>query len=218
MGGRAGEERRLDAAKHLQGGTLSSVFDMGKHIRVRRHMRVFGIPYWHHGITTGSSEVVEFGGGTLWNKQETQVRRVPLDRFRLGVEPELVVHPIRWFGFTYSPLLPPDQVVDRAEWLLCNQPPPYQLGFRNCESIAIWCATGDFESFQVKRFMSRRVLVTLAVLPFARRWPKGFTVFMILGGIVTLLTAIPYNLNRRFFEHTRRYPGYRTGMRPEPPD
>jgi hypothetical protein len=63
----------------------------------------------------------------------------------------------------------PEQVVDRAEWLLHNQPPPYQLGYRNCESIAVWCATGDFESFQVKAFMRWRIMFTLPIFALLKK-------------------------------------------------
>ncbi len=183
------------------------MIEVGSHARVRRRVRLVGVPYWHHGIMVGPGELVEFGSGNLWTKRQTQVRRTTLRAFAKGAEAEAVRHPITWSGVTYSPLLPPDQVADRAEWLVSHQPPPYQLGFRNCESIAIWCATGDYESFQVKRFMRGRVLVTLALLPLARRRPKLYLALAAIGLVVSLLTAFPYNINRKFYDHTRQYPG-----------
>src|ERR1700681_887746 len=130
----------------------------GRHIQVGRQLRWIGVPYWHHGICVGDSEVIEFAG------VPTQIRRVSLTSFAQpqSVEAvEEVSHPITWFGLTYSPLLPSEQVVDRAEWLFPTQRPPYQPGYRNCESIAIWCATGDFESFQAKKVMLWRIPITL---------------------------------------------------------
>jgi hypothetical protein len=128
------------------------VISPGSHIRVRRQLRLAGPPYWHHGICVDESKVIEFGGGDLWNKAQTQIRRVSLTDFAQDGSVATVSHPIRWSGLAYSPPLPREQVVDRAEWLLDNQPPQYQLGYRNCESIAIWCATGDFESFRSRRY------------------------------------------------------------------
>jgi hypothetical protein len=126
----------------------------GTHVKVR--CRLVGLPYWHHRIYVHSSEVIEFGGGDLWNKGQTQIRRVPVTGRAKGGTVEVVAHPITWCGLTCSPMRRPAQVIDRAGWLLWNQPPPYRLGYRNCYSIGVWCATGDFESFQVKWFMRGR--------------------------------------------------------------
>lgn len=177
------------------------------HIRVSRQLRVVGLPYFHHGICVDDSEVIEFGGGDLWDKTQTLIRRVSLTYFANGGSVEEVSHPITWSGLTYSPLLPPEQVVDRAEWLVHNQPPPYRLGYRNCESIALWCATGDFESFQVKAFMRKRVMFALPITALLKKKPS-IGVPVAVGSIATsLLTAVPYMHSRAFFDHTRRYPG-----------
>jgi hypothetical protein len=179
----------------------------GTHVRVRRHPQFVGVPYWHHGICVDDSEVIEFGGGDLWNKGQTQIRRVSLASFGQGHSVEEVSHPIKWSGIMYSPLLPPEQVVDRAEWLLHNQPPPYQLGYRNCESIAIWCATGDYESFQVKKLMRGKIPLTLATTALIKRKPSIGILVAVAGIVITALTAVPYIHSRTFFDHTRRYPG-----------
>jgi hypothetical protein len=118
------------------------------------------------------SEVIEFGGGDIWNKADTQVRRTSLTSFSQGDPVEPVSHPRSWSGLTYSSPLPPEQVVDRARWLICNQPPTYRLGYRNCESIAIWCATGDFESFQVKAFLRWKTPLTLPVILLMSKRPS----------------------------------------------
>jgi len=177
------------------------------HIRVHRELRWIGLPYWHHGICVGDSRVIEFGGGDLWNSAETQVRRVSFADFAQGDSVEEVKHPITWFGLTYSTLLPPEQVIDRAEWLVHNQPPPYHLGYRNCESIAIWCSTGDFESFQVKAFMRNQVPFSLVTVALLRKKPSIGKPLAVAGMAITALTAIPYMSNRAFFDHARRYPG-----------
>ena len=150
---------------------------------------------------------MEFGGGRFLNKNETQVRRVSLECFEHGVASEVVTHPITWMGLQYLPLLPPEEVVDRAEWLYHEQPPEYQLGFRNCESIAVWCATGAYETFQVKALMGALALTSVGGLLVSRRWPRLGKGLSIANVGASLLTAVPYIHNRAFFDHTRRYPG-----------
>jgi hypothetical protein len=179
----------------------------GTHVRVHRQLGGVGPPYWHHGICVEGSEVNEFGGGDLWHKGNTRIRRVALSCFAHGGQVEPVRHPITWMGLTYSPALAPEQSVDRAMWLLHHQPPTYQLGYRNCESIAIWCATGDFESFQVKRFMLWLPPVSIASLALLRKTPGTRTVVVAAGIIASSLTAVPYIHSRALFDHTRRYPG-----------
>jgi hypothetical protein len=188
------------------------VFELGTHIRVQRQSKVGGVEtgvrYWHHGIVVGNSHVVDFGGGDLLHKGATRVRRVTLDAFRDGCEARVVNHPITHSRITYSAPLPPEEVVDRALWLCANQPPAYQLGYRNCESIAIWCATGDFESFQVKRFMGWKArLVTPMIVYALRRKPKVGVPLAVGSMLVSLSTAVPYIHSRAFFNHTRAYPG-----------
>lgn|GEM_PF-3339178 len=189
-------------------GSVSVVFSPGTHIRVARHLRFARLKYWHHGICVQDSQVIEFGGGTLFNKGRTQIRRVSLASFARGMPIEAVSHPITWIGWTYSPLLPPEQVMDRAEWLVSYQPPPYRLGYRNCESIAIWCATGDFESFQVKKFILIRALIIPLLTIAAFRWKRwaGWAV-MAVGHAITLVTTVPYNSSWALYKHTRCYPG-----------
>lgn len=165
--------------------------------------------YWHHGIVVGNGDVVDFGGGDPLHKAATQVRRVTLVAFRDGCEVEVVEHPITNSRVMYSELLPPEEVVDRALWLCANQPPAYRLGYRNCESIAIWCATGDFESFQVKRFMMWKTRLITPVIVYAlRRQPRLGTRLAIGSMLVSLSTAVPYIHSRAFFNHTRAYPGF----------
>jgi hypothetical protein len=187
------------------------VFELGTHLRVERRLKISGVEtgvrYWHHGIVVGDSEVVDFGGGNLLHKGATQVRRVTLEAFRAGCEAGVVNHPIRHSGITYSEALPPQEVADRALWLCANQPPGYRLGYRNCESIAIWCATGDFESFQVKRFLGWKTrLVTPLVVYAVRRKPRLGTPLAVGSILVSLSTAFPYIHSRAFFDHARAYP------------
>lgn len=151
----------------------------------------------------------EFGGGDLLDKAATQVRRVTLEAFRDGCEARVANHPITHGRITYSDPLLPDEVVDRALWLCANQPPAYRLGYRNCESIAIWCATGDFESFQVKRFMLRKTTLLTPMIFYAlRRKPKVGASLAVGSMLVTLSTAVPYIHSRAFFDHTQAYPGF----------
>jgi hypothetical protein len=75
------------------------VFSPGTHVKVRRPL--VGLPYWHHGIYVHSSEVIEFGGGDLWNKGQTQIRRVPVTGRAKGGSVEAVAHSIAWCGLAY---------------------------------------------------------------------------------------------------------------------
>lgn len=136
-----------------------------------------------------------------------RVRARSLPEFCNGDSVEVVKHPVIWRGQAYSPLLPPDRVIDRARWLLHNQPPSYQLGYRNCESVAIWCATGDFESFQVKRFLGWKTVAFLPTVILIRRKPSVGKWVGIASVGVSLLTAIPYIHSRALFDHVGRYPG-----------
>jgi hypothetical protein len=172
----------------------------GTHLRVRRQF--IGVPYWHHGILVDDSEVIDFGG---WD--QTKIRRLSLASFDPDHSVEEVSHPIKWSGITYSPLLPPEQVIDRAEWLLDHQPPSYQLGYRNCESIALWCATGDYESFQVKQFMYGQIPVSMVIVVLLAKKPSIGKPLAYISIAATALTAVPYQHSRAFFNHTRKYPG-----------
>ena len=194
----------LPARGHLlKGTTVTGVFTPGTHLRVHRRVKQVGPPYWHHGIYVSDSEIIEFGG----SKPMVRVRTRSLAEFRSGDSVEVVKHPVIWRGQTYSPPLPPDQVIDRSQWLLHNQPPSYQLGYRNCETVANWCATGDFESFQVKGFLGWKSAAFLPTVVLLRRKPSvGKWVGLASIGL-SLLTAIPYIHSRALFDHVGRYPG-----------
>jgi Lecithin retinol acyltransferase len=179
------------------------VIERGSHLCVRR-----GVGYSHHGIAINSSEVVEFGGGLrLLEKQATTVRRVSLESFQRGGDVKVVRHPITHMDLTYSSSLPPGNVVDRAEWLIENQPPAYRLGYRNCESIAIWCKTGDFENFQAKRVFAWGVPLSLAAVFLQKRRSRLFLPSFALSTAISLGGSVPYIHSRALFDHTRRYPG-----------
>ena len=62
--------------------------------------------------------------------------------------------------------------MDSAKWLIENQPPTYSLGYRNCESIAIWCATGDFDSFQIKAFLRWKMPMALPIMALMAKKPS----------------------------------------------
>lgn len=198
------------------------MFELGRHIKVQRHLKILGVEtgvrYWHHGIVVDNGDVVDFGGGDTMHKAATQVRRVTLEAFRDGCEAEAVNHPITHSTITYSKPLPSEEVVDRALWLCVNQPPAYRLGYRNCESIAIWCATGDFESFQVKRFLGWKARLVTPMIAYALRRKSKVGVPLAVGSmLVSLSTAVPYIHSRAFFDHTRAYPGLGNWQRADIP-
>ena len=93
------------------------------------------------------------------SNKTTRVRKVSLSGFEQDENAELVQHPITWMGLTYSPVGTPVEIIDRARWLLDHQPPTYWVAHRNCEYIANWCATGDFESFQTKGAIAGKAIL-----------------------------------------------------------
>jgi hypothetical protein len=110
-------------------------------------------------------------------------------------------------GVTYARPLPSEDVADRAAWLVEHQPPTYRLGYRNCESIAIWCKTEDFESFQAKRVFRLGVPLSLATLVLQRRRSKLFLPAFALSTAISLGGAVPYIHSRALKVHTNQYPG-----------
>jgi hypothetical protein len=163
----------------------------GAQLKVRR-LALDLVPYDHHGIYVDDDEVIEFGGGNIRNKGAVKVRVTTLSEFENGGNAEVVQHPVTWSGITYSHYLPPEETITRARWLLDHQPPSYWVAHRNCEYVANWCATGDFESFQTKKMIGLK---------------------LILGGtsiIVTLVSAVPYLMDDTLPKHLRTYPNLRT--------
>lgn len=151
---------------------------------------------------------MDFGGGQSPFKGATQVRQIGLREFEQNDTAEAVRHPVVWMGQPYPPLLPPGEVVDRALWLLENQPPPYRPGYRNCESIAVWCATGAFESYQAKRFMLWKTAIFTPIVFYALRRAGAVGKTLAAASLaITSQTAIPYQINRALFNHAQAYPG-----------
>jgi hypothetical protein len=87
----------------------------------------------------------------------------------------------------------------------------YWLAHRNCEYIANWCATGDFESFQTKGAIAGKVL--LIDVPFMLAMPKlspkaqKILAIPVIG--IALVSAVPYIHDSRLPKHLRTYPGLR---------
>jgi hypothetical protein len=182
----------------------------GLQLKVRR-LALDLVPYDHHGIYVDDDEVIEFGGGNLRNKGATKVRITSLSKFENGGKAEVVQHPIKWNGITYFPYLPPEQTIDRARWLLDHQPPTYWVAHRNCEYVANWCATGEFESFQTKKMIGLKVYGFLPMMFAMKKLPRRGQ--LVLGGtsiILSLVSAVPYLMDDTLPKHLRTYPGWRT--------
>ena len=169
------------------------------------------IPFYHHGIYVDDHEVIEYGGGNLLDLSATKVRKTTLLSFEDGGNAEVVTHPTKWKGITYSPYLPPDETIDRARWLVDNQPPTYWVAHRNCEYIANWCATGDFESFQTKRLIGAKAMALDLPLLFALRKlsSRNAKLLATASGVITLASAVPYIHDWTLANHLRTYPGIR---------
>ena len=189
---------------------MANSFEPGAHLKIFRQLQGV-IPYYHHCIYIDDQEVIEFGGGHLFDLGATHVRTVSLSDFEDGGKAELVQHPITWMGQTYSPAGPPEQIIDRTRWLLDNQPPTYWVAHRNCEYIANWCATGDFESFQTKGAIAgKAILLDVPFLIGMRKLsPRARNVLAAAAIGLTLVSAVPYIHDSRLPKHLRTYPGLR---------
>lgn len=105
------------------------------------HVRVWRGFYWHHAIYVGNGQLIEFGQGILGGP----VGYVSWSHFAKGQHVEVVRH-----SLTYSP----DQIISNAKSQLGRN--HFSLARANCEHFATWCATGRWESEQV-RIVTRAV-------------------------------------------------------------
>ena len=102
---------------------------VGSHVRALRPLG-----YGHDGIYIGDSLVVEVGG-----VRGSAAHLVPWAVFARGDQVVRLVHTDQLQG---------DEVVRRAVRALGTD--TYSLFCGNCEHFATWCATGRWESTQVK--------------------------------------------------------------------
>ncbi len=164
--------------------------------------------YFHHGIVASAENVIEFGGGTILEKQRTRVQEVSIGEFERGSRAQAVRHPITHMGLTYSHASAPDIIVRRAWWLLDNQPPAYHLAGRNCEHVAIWCVTGNcYESFQVKWVSLAGAVISGAVMFGWRRMPNWMRYLLVaLSTLIAYFCTFQYNRDSyQFGEHVRKF-------------
>ena len=189
-----------------------SKFQPGDHLRVHRGL------YSHHGIYVGDGQVVDFGGGGLFRKAETGIRKITLEEFRGSGTVAKVEHPAHlWLGLGMGlpePLLG-GGVVHRAEWLLGQSSRVrYHLVGSNCEHIANWCVSGGyFESLQARKVLGVTgfivgpgLILAYARAPWLRRHPKVF----MLAGLAMMVGPALYNVVSYLFwkDLLDSYPGF----------
>jgi hypothetical protein len=141
----------------------------GTHVRVWRP--VWFVGYYHHGIFVSDDRVIQFGG-RISDKRHATVGSVTLVEFERGGVATPVTHGGHtWWGAPRFDPLPLDEVVRRAEWLVANNPDGlYDLFGYNCEQAATFCATGAYESYQVRGWFAVRALIGMPFsLYFAQR-------------------------------------------------
>ncbi len=99
-------------------------------------------PRWgfaHHGIYTGSGQVVHYGA-LLYDIVRRPVEEVPLEAFAQGRPVFLIQHDeCCWH---------PEEVILRARSRLGEN--RYSLWTNNCEHFCEWCLHGEPRSFQVE--------------------------------------------------------------------
>ena len=137
----------------------------GAHLEVGRGKGLYN----HHGIYISNDRVIDFSGEGPKDKSQEHIRARSYADFCGGDSPPDEVQYPRpnLAGAVMRPVrpLPPEEVVDRAEWLV-RQPTAgrYNLFASNCEHLAVWCKTGAFESSQVRKFFRIPLLGGLLAL------------------------------------------------------
>ena len=80
------------------------------------HLRVFRAGYFHHGVYDRDDRVFEFGG-RIWDKPNARIRTVSLSEFERNGTATLVRHPSRTIVGLLPRAVPPDEIIQRAEFL-----------------------------------------------------------------------------------------------------
>jgi hypothetical protein len=183
-------------------------FKPGDHLAVSRWL------YHHHDVYVGDDRVVQFGGRIL-GKHRARIEEVSLAQFERGGVARVVDHTRERFllmwGMTET--LPPQRIVARARCLVETQPHGvYNLLGRNCETVALWCATGVGESMQRQRFQVVNATIG-AVAALYTSWLLGHRRDRLTPRRITLIWAwtllrmIPLGLyylhNYRFYRDVR---------------
>jgi len=183
-------------------------FKPGDHLEVSRWL------YRHHGVYVGDDRVVQFGGRIL-DKPRARIEEVSLAQFERGGVARVVDHTkerfLRMWGMTET--LPPQRILARARCLVETQPHGvYNLLGRNCETVALWCATGVGESMQRQRFQVVNATIG-AVAALYTSWLFGHRRDRLTPRRITLIWAwtllrmIPLGLyylhNYRFYRDVR---------------
>lgn len=135
------------------------------------HLRVFRAGYFHHGVYDRDDRVFEFGG-RIWDKPNARIRTVSLSEFERNGTATLVRHPSRTIVGLLPRAVPPDEIIQRAEFLVkCTPPNRYNLLGFNCEMAANWCVCGGYsESHQTRTvFLLSAVWGGYEVIRWARR-------------------------------------------------
>lgn len=194
--------------QRLHAPDTTEPFRAGDHLTVSRRL------YHHHGVYVGDERVVQFGGRIL-DKPRARIEEVPLAQFERGGAARVVDHTrerfLRMWGMTET--LPPERIVARARCLVETQPRGvYNLFGRNCETVALWCATGVGESMQRQRFqvVDATIGVTAALYTswlFGHRRDKLTARRIMMIWAWTILQTIPLGLyylhNYRFYRDIR---------------
>ncbi len=189
---------------------MNERFKEGDHIRVRRGL------YYHHGIYISDDRVIDFSGGSLCAKYQASVRACTFQEFAGSDTAEIVCYPKPGLlGLALPPAnaSPRKEIVDRAEWLL-RQPTAgrYNLLGSNCEHVASWCATGYYESLQVRQVFGSTGILALSYLATYKSLPAGLrnprlivTMGLVLMAGPIIYNVIPYLAWKKLLA---QYPGY----------
>ena len=139
-------------------------------IQSPNHLRVFRagtfITASTTAMTASSSSVA--GSGT----SRTHGFERPLSEFERNGTATLVRHPSRTIVGLLPRAVPPDEIIQRAEFLVkCTPPNRYNLLGFNCEMAANWCVCGGYsESHQTRTvFLLSAVWGGYQVIRWARR-------------------------------------------------
>lgn len=166
---------------------MSQDFQVGAHLRDDRTW------YGHDGTYMGDGWVMQYGGGNLSEKGRSRIDFVPLADFGKSGRVTVVEHENQDF----------EETARRALWLYRHPPPmPYDLIGHNCEHIARWCATGNFNSEQVNGVLVLSTAVGgFLYLPeqASSEWPAVVGILLLLfSGFIVWVSQWG---TRRFRQH-----------------
>ncbi|KAA8499362.1 hypothetical protein FVE85_6947 [Porphyridium purpureum] len=147
LANRSGAELVTPGSAMSGRGNEEVTYGKGEHLMVWRgdpDDEDGAVGYWHHGIDCGDGTVIHYTGiDGVKSMNLGRIGRTAMTEFQ-WTSPR--VHIVEYTGTQRRKLLPPDEVVERAESKIGHS--RYNIISDNCETFARWCKTGEHVSHQ----------------------------------------------------------------------